>query len=148
MAIVGAADGTRRDACLVGFHTQCSMQPRRWLVCLSKLNATCAIAEGASHLVVHLLRRDQHALAEHFGGETAFRSDKLRDVEWQPGPGGAPVLAGCDWVGGPIVERLDVGDHIAHVIAVEQVVAGHAGTKAELGFQDARDIAPGNPPLP
>ena len=146
MVIVTAADATRRDGCLVGFHTQCSMKPRRWLVCLSKLNETTQIALVATHLVVHFLRRGQHALAEHFGGQTAFRADKLRDVAWEPGPGGAPVLPDCDYVAGPILERFDVGDHVAHIIAVEHIVPGHPATKVELGFQSARDIAPGNPP--
>ena len=68
MTVVTAFDGREHSGCLVGFHTQCSIEPRRWLVCISKANHTCGVAERAEWLAVHLLRDDQHALAQFFGG--------------------------------------------------------------------------------
>ena len=44
MAIVTAFDGRERSGCLVGFHTQCSIAPSRWIVCISKKNHTYGIA--------------------------------------------------------------------------------------------------------
>src|SRR5438105_4058618 len=58
MYVVTAAAGGRRDGCLVGFATQCSIHPPRFLVCLSVKNRTFRIAETASVLAVHLVAED------------------------------------------------------------------------------------------
>jgi NADH-quinone oxidoreductase subunit J len=43
------ADG-ERSGCLVGFSTQCSIDPGRFLVCLSRTNHTFAVAQEADFL--------------------------------------------------------------------------------------------------
>jgi flavin reductase (DIM6/NTAB) family NADH-FMN oxidoreductase RutF len=146
MTIVTATDGSRRAGCLVGFETQCSMHPRRWLVCISKANATYPIARAAAILAVHLLRADQRALAELFGSETGYHEDKFRQCTWRPGPGGTPILSGCDWIAGRVVERVDAGDHVAHIIDVTDAAQEHPAGTPGFGFQAARGIPPGNPP--
>ena len=40
MIVVATRAGDDMDACLVGFSTQCSIIPTRYLVCLSKKNRT------------------------------------------------------------------------------------------------------------
>ena len=47
MAIVTAADGEERSGCLVGFHTQCSIEPARFLICISRRNHTYSIAANS-----------------------------------------------------------------------------------------------------
>src|SRR4051794_1697995 len=96
MFVVTARAGDESDGCLVGFTTQCSIDPPRFLVCLSVKNRTTEIARRADVLVVHALRAEQKALAEHFGGETGDEVDKFASVAWHEGPGGIPVVAGCD----------------------------------------------------
>ena len=95
MLIVTAAAGDERDGCLVGFSTQTSIHPSRFLACLSRKNRTYRIACAAEHLAVHVVPADAEALAEIFGGETADEVDKLSRVDWREGPGGAPVLNDC-----------------------------------------------------
>jgi flavin reductase (DIM6/NTAB) family NADH-FMN oxidoreductase RutF len=147
MAVVTAFDGRERSGCLVGFHTQCSIHPRRWLVCISKANHTYGVAAHAEWLVLHLLRDDQHALAELFGGVTGDAiapHDKFDSVPWRAGAGETPVLAGCDWLAGRILERFDGGDHVAHLIEITESATEHAPAP-QLSSRLTRDFRPGHP---
>ncbi|HUQ39818.1 MAG TPA: flavin reductase family protein [Acidimicrobiales bacterium] len=143
--VVTVASGGERSGCLVGFATQCSIKPPRVLVCLSVKNHTYGVAADATHLGVHALRPDDRALAERFGGETGDEIDKFADIEWRAGPAGAPLLHGPAWFVGRILDRVDLGDHVGHVL--EPVAVGRADALDEqLGFQEAKDIDPGHEP--
>lgn len=148
MVVVTAFDGSERSGCLVGFHTGCSIDPHRWLVCLSKTNHTLGIAANATELVMHLLRDDQHELAELFGGETADTigiEEKFARCIWRESSGGTPIIEGCDWLAGRIVSRTDTGDHVAHVIEIDAFGMGHAPAP-QLGFQAVTGMTPGHEP--
>ncbi len=147
MAVVTAFDGHERSGCLVGFHTQCSIEPRRWIVCISKENHTCRIAVKAEFIALHFLREDQHDLAELFGGTTADEigaGAKFEHCAWQAGAGGTPILAGCDFVTGRVLERTDAGDHVAHVLEITEAGRAHKPAR-QLGSQAVHDIQPGHP---
>ena len=47
MLVVTAFDGRERAGCLVGFSTQCSIDPPRYLVCISTANHTARVAAGS-----------------------------------------------------------------------------------------------------
>ena len=143
MLIVTAAAGDERDGCLVGFSTQTSIHPSRFLACLSRKNRTYRIACAAEHLAVHVVPADAEALAEIFGGETADEVDKLSRVDWREGPGGAPVLNDCpNWFVGRVLDRLDTGDHVGFLL--DPVAAQVGGTVDWFRFQRAKGIAPGH----
>jgi flavin reductase (DIM6/NTAB) family NADH-FMN oxidoreductase RutF len=146
MYVVTAAAGDERDGCLVGFATQSSIKPPQFAVWLSKQNRTYRIACDTSILAVHLLRRRDLALAEHFGSKTADDGiDKLIGIDWHPGPGGVPIVAGCDWFAGRTLQRLDVGgDHEGFVLDPIDGSVERAGTP-QLGFQHAKNIQAGHP---
>jgi flavin reductase (DIM6/NTAB) family NADH-FMN oxidoreductase RutF len=144
MVVVTARHDREPSGCLVGFHTQCSIDPPRWLVCLSRLNHTYRIAQQASVLVVHFLRADQGALADLFGAETGDQVDKFAQCSWHAGPGGAPVLEGCDWIAGTVLARVDLGDHEGQLLDVTDAFRA-PGAQPPLGFQAARDVRPGHP---
>jgi flavin reductase (DIM6/NTAB) family NADH-FMN oxidoreductase RutF len=146
MVIVTVRAGDQMDGCLVGFSTQCSIDPTRYLVCLSKANRTYAISRRATTLVVHVLHDDDHdfELARLFGEETAYETDKLTECQWREGPDGVPVLLGCDWFGARIVSRTDLGDHVGFLLDVH----GGEATRTDepyLGFTAVRDLDAGNP---
>jgi flavin reductase (DIM6/NTAB) family NADH-FMN oxidoreductase RutF len=141
MFVVTASNGREADGCLVGFATQCSIDPVRFLVCLSEKNRTTRIARDATALVVHSLRYDQRDLAELFGAKTGDEVDKLASIASHPGPGGAPVVAGCDWFAGTILDRHNAGDHIAYLI---EVTEAHASDEARLAYPAVRDLSPGH----
>jgi flavin reductase (DIM6/NTAB) family NADH-FMN oxidoreductase RutF len=147
MTIVTTRAGDEMDGCLVGFSTQCSIDPVRYLVCLSVTNRTYELAQRATELVVHPLHDapHDHGLARLFGEHTARETDKFARCRWTEGPHGAPVLTGLDWFAGPVVERFPVGDHVAHVV---DVTVGSSSRAHEpwLMLRDVLDFDAGNPP--
>ena len=89
--VATAQSDAGRSGCLVAFATQCSIYPPRLLVCLSVVNLTTTIASLAPALGIHVLRRDQLALASRFGEATGDDTDKLGDVAWREGLAGAHI---------------------------------------------------------
>ena len=138
-----APDG-ERDGCLIGFATQCSIKPPRFIACISKQNRTFDAVHGADAIAVHFLGREQLELAQLFGGETGDEVDKFERCAWTEGPGGLPVLDDVPgWFVGRILDRHDVGDHVA--LLLEPTVAEDRGGALDLGFQRAKRIDPGHP---
>ena len=78
--IVTTADERERAGCLVEFHGQSSIEPRRYCVWLSKANYTYRVALYSSHLVIHFLTADDLPLAELFG-QSSF-SVAMRTTNW------------------------------------------------------------------
>lgn len=133
-----------RSGCLVGFHTQCSLEPARYLLCISRSNHTHGVASRAGHLAVHLLDQDDRELSSLFGEQTGDEVDKFAHCAWRPGPFGLPVLDEPNaWFAGPILTRTDVGDHTAFVI--QPADGAFTGPFTQLGFQQVRDMKPGHP---
>lgn len=87
MFVVTARAGNETAGCLVGFTTQASIDPPRFLVGISKKNHTFTVAAAATHLGVHLLARDDLELARWFGGQTAVtRSTSSPRAAGMPAP--------------------------------------------------------------
>jgi flavin reductase (DIM6/NTAB) family NADH-FMN oxidoreductase RutF len=145
MLVVTATDGRRRAGCLVGFSTQCSIDPPRYLVCISVTNHTAGVAAATDMVAVHALPADRMDLARLFGEETGDEVDKLARVAWRPGPGGVPVLEPCtSWFAGRVVDRLDLGDHTGLVL--EPVEVEHRPGLRPLMFSQVKDLVPGHLP--
>ncbi|WP_329270763.1 flavin reductase family protein [Streptomyces pseudovenezuelae] len=147
MCVVTAAAGGDRAGCLVGFASQCSIEPVRYAVWLSKANRTYRVARTAHRLAVHLLTREQRGLAELFGGETGDRTDKFARVHWREEAGGAVVLdEAAAWFVGRVVQRVEGGDHEGFVLEPE-TWGGRADTEGAdlLRLSDATSISPGHP---
>jgi flavin reductase (DIM6/NTAB) family NADH-FMN oxidoreductase RutF len=136
-----AADG-RRDGCLVGFATQCSIDPPRLLVCLSDQNHTYRTARSATHLAVHTLAKEQHELAELFGSRTGDDVDKFALCDWDE-IGGVPVLRDAPrYVVGSILETAPWGDHLAFLLDAPAPVVRRTGPV--LMFSDVQNLEPGH----
>ncbi len=128
--------------CLVGFTTQASIDPPRFIACLSHKNRTFREGRDAPALGVHAVPADAGDLAELFGGETQDEVDKFARVDWREGPQGVPILARCqNWFVGRVLERLDAGDHDAFLL---EPIAGESGDQAEFTFHRAKRIDPGH----
>ncbi len=144
MLVVTAASGpNERAGCLVGFAAQCSIEPLRFTVWLSKKNRTCRVAARSDMLVVHFLASTDRELAVLFGSETGDKVDKFARCRWHPGPSGTPVLTDCArWFAGRVMEREDTGDHLAFLL---DPVDGHTAPWAgQLGFREVMDLEPGH----
>jgi flavin reductase (DIM6/NTAB) family NADH-FMN oxidoreductase RutF len=145
MFIVTTAVGGERDGCLVGFASQVSIDPSRFLVCLSDKNRTYRIAREATHLAVHFMPADREDLAELFGGETGDEVDKLAQTAWHEGSEAMPILDGCaNRFVGRILERVVFGDHVGHLL--EPVAVDYGTQGAEFTFHRAKRIQPGHAP--
>ena len=144
MFVVTAAADEERAGCLVGFTTQTSIHPARYLVCLSRVNHTFRVACRAGVLAVHLIADAQTELAELFGGETGDEVDKFARCAWRAGPEGVPLVdAFPDWFAGRILERIDLGDHVGFLL---EPIDGQAGRGPRpLTFHRARHIHAGHP---
>jgi flavin reductase (DIM6/NTAB) family NADH-FMN oxidoreductase RutF len=143
MLIVTAASAGERAGCLVGFATQCSIDPPRFLVCLSEKNRTFALARGGGALAVHLPPADARELVELFGSETGDQIDKFARCAWHAGPRELPLLDECPrWFAGEIVDERPLGDHTAFVL--EPFAAENAGRADAFGFQRAKHLEPGH----
>jgi len=139
-----AADG-ERSGCLIGFATQISINPARFLAGLSEKNRTYRVAQRAEHLAVHFVPADGQDLAELFGSETGDEVDKFARCAWHEGPAGLPILDDLpNWFAGRILARVDGGDHQA--ILLEPIAAERQADEEELTFHRAKRIEPGHAP--
>lgn len=143
--IVTTAAGEERAGCLVGFASQVSIRPHRFLACLSVKNHTYRVALRANVLVVHLVPHDAEGLAALFGGQTGDDVNKFAQCAWSPGPDGAPVLSDlADWFAGRILSRSDLGDHCGFLLEPIEGEARCSGS--QFTFRRAKWIEPGHEP--
>ncbi len=148
MVIVTTASADGEPAgCLVGFHTQCSIEPVRHLVCLSTVNRTYEIARDSSALTVHRLGVQHRELAQLFGERTGHDTDKFARVPWSLGPFGTPLLddAPSRWTG-RIVDRTPLGDHWGIILEpVDGQVSEPDLDHRVLDSAAVADMEPGHP---
>jgi flavin reductase (DIM6/NTAB) family NADH-FMN oxidoreductase RutF len=143
MFIVTVAASGDRAGCLVGFATQCSIGPPRFLVCISDKNRTYRTAHDAEVMVVHLVPDDATDLAELFGAETGDEVDKFERCRWRPGPADTPILEDCgNWFAGRILDRMEAGDHRAFLL--EPFEAASDPREGSFAFHRAKRMEPGH----
>jgi flavin reductase (DIM6/NTAB) family NADH-FMN oxidoreductase RutF len=144
MWILTVSTGRERAGCLVGFATQVSIDPARFLACVSKINHTFGPAMRAEHVAVHVAPTgDDDGLARLFGEETGDEVDKFERCEWHEGAEGQPILDGCSgWFVGHVVARHDVGDHVGLVL---EPVAVQGRVEDPMTLDEAKKLDAGHP---
>jgi flavin reductase (DIM6/NTAB) family NADH-FMN oxidoreductase RutF len=146
MIVVTTAANGSKAGCLVGFTSQVSIDPARFLVGLSDKNYTYRTAVGATHLVVHVLGPEHRSVAALFGEQTGDETDKFAQCSWRLGPGGVPVLDHvAGWFSGRILERIPIGDHVGFLLEPGGGQVLTSG-KAVITLNDVRDLHPGHEP--
>ena len=145
MAVVTVASPRERAGCLVGFHAQSSIEPRRYTVWLSKANHTYRVGLLSTHAAVHFLTADDRDLAERFGTLSGDRVDKFAGLDVAGGPGGVPVLAACPHrlVGRRVALPDEGGDHVC--VVLDPVEVRTTGPFTPLRLSDVRDLDAGHP---
>ncbi len=145
LVVVTTAHRGERSGCLVGFHGQCSLEPRRYAVWLSVLNHTYELATASKYLAVHVLDSGDHDIAALFGGSTGDEVDKFAACEWTAGPDGVPLLDRCP--NRFVLERTQLldadGDHVCFVGEIHAAEA--TDSIRPLRLSDAGDIEAGHP---
>jgi flavin reductase (DIM6/NTAB) family NADH-FMN oxidoreductase RutF len=143
MLIVTVTDGEERSGCLIGFATQCSIDPLRFIACLSDKNRTYRVAQRTDLLAVHLVPADGEHLVELFGSNTGDDIDKFERCAWHEGPEGVPLLDDCpNWFAARVLERLTGGDHQA--LLLEPIAAGASDDATHYDFHRAKRFEPGH----
>jgi flavin reductase (DIM6/NTAB) family NADH-FMN oxidoreductase RutF len=145
MVIVTAAHDGERSGCLIGFQTQCSINPPQWAVWVSKENHTHRVVRSAAVLAVHFPSVDDMDLARLFGEETGDEVDKFAQCTWRDGPDGVPLLERIEnRIVGRVLDRVDAGgDHLC--VLVDATDSTYEGPLRPLTFQRVRDFDPGHP---
>jgi flavin reductase (DIM6/NTAB) family NADH-FMN oxidoreductase RutF len=144
MFVVTAQHAGDHAGCLVGFATQVSIDPARFLVGLSVANHTYDVARHAKTLAVHLLARDQTELAALFGSETGDEIDKFARCRWHDGPHGVRVLSDArSWMAGTILEQIPLCDHVGFLLEPREV--HHGDAREMLTFEQVKGLTPGHP---
>jgi flavin reductase (DIM6/NTAB) family NADH-FMN oxidoreductase RutF len=94
-----------------------SLNPPLVLWSLGMYSQGLPIFQNASHFAVNVLGASQQALASKFAKPGVDRFD---GVDWKPGLGGAPLLAGSvAWFQCRAANRYYGGDHVIFLGAVE-----------------------------
>lgn len=146
MVVVTTASDGRRAGCLVGFHSQSSIDPARYSIWLSKANRTFGLAVHARVFAVHFLADVDRDLAELFGGETGDEIDKFERCDVSFGPDGVPLLARCPhfFVARRVASFDDGGDHVCFTLEV--VESASPADLRPLRVSDVEHISPGHEP--
>lgn len=112
-----ATDGTLIGLTVNSFNSV-SLEPPLIVWSLTNTSAVREALENCEYYAVNILADDQENVSNLFAGKSANRFDK---VSWEPGLGGAPVLAGCC----AVLEvrntlRHPGGDHVMFIGQVER----------------------------
>lgn len=144
LIIVTTAVEGDKAGCLVGFHAQSSIDPRRYSVWLSKANRTYAVASRATHVGIHFLTRSDLAIAELFGTRTGDEVDKFEGTPWAYSMEGVPMLSALprQFVGRRIDLIEPAADHAC--LIAEPIVAQCLGDFEPLRLSDADELQPGH----
>lgn len=142
--LVTTATGGERSGCLVGFAAQMSIDPLRFVLGISAVNHTHAVAAAADYLAVHVIDHDHPALVQLFAGETGDEIDKFAHCDWSEGPHGLPILTDAGiWFAGRILDRVDVGgDHTCYVL---EPAGGSVRARRAWLTESGVDVAAGHP---
>lgn len=144
MAVVTTAIDDERAGCLIGFHTQSSIEPGRYCIWLSKANHTYRLALRVQHFAIHLLGAQDRDLAELFGTFSGDEIDKFEHCAHHSGGYGVPVLDRCP--NRLIVERIALldegGDHVC--VVTQPLEASSDGSFMPLRLSEVDDLTPGH----
>jgi flavin reductase (DIM6/NTAB) family NADH-FMN oxidoreductase RutF len=144
LVVVTTAVDDERAGCLVGFHSQSSIEPERYCVWLSKANHTYRVGLRATHLCIHFLTDTDLPLAELFGTQTGDKIDKFAGLDVTTGVGQVPILRDC--AHRLVVRRVALldenGDHVC--ISTEPVSAHSDGRFKPFRLSQASHLVPGH----
>jgi flavin reductase (DIM6/NTAB) family NADH-FMN oxidoreductase RutF len=144
MFVVTTTAGDTSAGCLVGFASQTSIHPPRFLVGLSTKNHTFRVAADATHLAVHVFDREHIDVVELFGSQTGDLIDKFDRSSWHRGPAQLPILDdAAAWFAGKILDRFALGDHVGHLLEPVDGSPPHA-LRHWVSFGDVRHLEPGH----
>ena len=143
IVVTTSAEG-ERAGCLVGFHSQASIDPEHYCFWLSKANHTYRVALRSERFAVHFLTDVDRESARHFGSLSGMETDKFAGLDFTVTEDGVPLLA--DLPNRLIVERIAMlDDGSDHVCLTARVIATEFGQSfTPLRPSQLGDLSPGH----
>ena len=147
-AVTGATPSGEIAALTVNSFTSVSLDPMQVLVCLAHRSPASPLLCASPRIAVHVLTDQQEDIARRLATTGLTGPDRLAGLAWTTGPAGEPLLTGAAArFSGPLVRRIDSGDHAIVVIEVDDVELGTPGDSALLfaggRFMSMADMACG-----
>lgn len=107
--------------------TSVSLAPPLILICVDRAARAHNLLPEATSFAVNVLGAEQRELCTYFARRLApDPDDELRDLPWQPGVTGAPLIDGCNaYLECRLVAMHPAGDHS---IYVAEVIATRVGS--------------------
>jgi flavin reductase (DIM6/NTAB) family NADH-FMN oxidoreductase RutF len=143
IVVTTSAEG-ERAGCLVGFHSQASIDPQRYCFWLSKANHTYRVALRSDRFAVHFPTSADRDLARHFGAVSGSDTDKFSGLDFTVTDEGVPLLANLP--NRLLVDRVsmldDGGDHVC--LTARVVSVGGEGRFTALRPSQLGDLTPGH----
>ena len=90
--VVGVAGDGRADAFTAAWVMQASFDPLLLALSINREHASYPLLHAGGGFVVNVLKQEQLDLARALGTQSGRDRDKLAQVHWRPGRGGAPIL--------------------------------------------------------
>jgi flavin reductase (DIM6/NTAB) family NADH-FMN oxidoreductase RutF len=144
MVVVTTVAEGERAGCLVGFHSQSSIDPQRYCVWLSKANHTYRVSLRAAYFAVHFLTADDLGVAERFGTVSGEDTDKFEGLDVAEDEYGVPLLAAVP--NRILLERIatldDGSDHVCVTSRLRS--ASTRGAFTPLRVSDVAHLDPGH----
>lgn len=142
VTVVTAMDGETPRGLAVNAFSSISLDPATVMVCVQRISSTHDCLFAADHLAINILSTDQLDVVGTFAGKA---DDKFRDVEWESGPFGSPLIARSSaQMEAEILERLQASTHTVFICRVVHaaVAENHPMVYSAGKFFDGGALAP------
>lgn len=116
VTVVTAMDGQTPRGLAVNAFSSISLDPATVMVCVQRTSSTHDCLFRADHLAINILSTDQLDVVGTFASKA---DDKFKDVEWESGPYGSPLIARSSArMEVEIRERLQASTHTVFICRV------------------------------
>lgn len=145
--VIGAANGEKKNACVINTAIQVSGDPVTLSVAVSKNNYThdlllagkvCAISVLGENVSMDTIR--------HFGFQSGSEVDKLAQFPHQTAQNGAPYITdgAISYFAGHVKQTLDIGTHTIFIIEVDE--AENIGEDTPITYAYYQKVKKGTSP--
>lgn len=129
------------NACTVNWLSQVSFEPPLVTVSIENETKSLPMILGSGRFLINVYRSGDRELAGKLGKSALKSPDKLAEIAYTTGPGGAPILNDAlAWVACEVKNSLLAGDStlvVAEVVEVGMQGEGQPLTMNEAGFKHA-----------
>jgi flavin reductase (DIM6/NTAB) family NADH-FMN oxidoreductase RutF len=138
--VIGVSDGRRTNAFTASSVVPVSFRPVMVAVAVGNEHASRPVLHAGRTFTINVLKREQMELARHFGTSSGRTENKLAEVRWRPGLGGAPILVDAlAYIECELANVMMAGDH---ELALGRVIDGGVLDRDEppLLYRETRNL--------